>query len=269
MKRFWFFLLFISGHIFCQDYINVQTTSGYKHDFLSNIKNITFDGSGVNFKLKSGSNAMESMDGIIDITFGGEPLGDESLPVELVSFSARQQGKDVTLFWETAAEVNNLGFEIERKHRAASNWEKIGFVQGEGNSSTPVSYTYCDKNAMKYNGLGYRLKQLDNDGSFEYSPEISVSSEKAILPTDFRLHHNFPNPFNPITRITYEIVAENFTTLIIYDLNGREISTLVNENQQPGKYQVDFQAGELSSGVYFYRLTSGENTKLIKMLLMK
>mgnify|MGYP006302955463 CR=1 FL=1 len=269
MKRFWVIFLCFTGFVFSQDYINVQTTSGYKHDFLSNIKNITFDGSDVNFELKSGSNALESMDDIIDITFGEDPLGDASLPVELVSFSARQQGKDVTLFWETAAEVNNLGFEIERKHRAVSDWEKIGFVAGEGNSSTPVSYTYRDENAMKYDGPGYRLKQLDNDGSFEYSPEIAVTSETALLPADFRLHNNFPNPFNPATRITYEIAAENFTTLIIYDLSGREISTLVNENQQPGQYQVDFQAGEFSSGVYFCRLTSGENTKLIKMLLMK
>jgi len=269
MKRFWFILLFISGHIFCQDYINVQTASGYKHDLINNIKKIDFSSSGVNFELRSGGVVSELFGDITDITFGEEPLGDESLPVELVSFSARQQGKDVTLFWETATEVNNLGFEIERKHRAASDWEKIGFVPGEGNSSTPVSYNYRDENAMKYDGLGYRLKQLDNDGSFEYSPEIAVTSEKAVLPADFRLHHNFPNPFNPATRITYEIAAENFTTLRIYDLSGREIQTLVNENQQPGKYQVDFQAGELSSGVYFCRLTSGENTKLIKMLLMK
>ena len=268
MKR----LLVLIVGLFClanaQDYLNVQLSSGYKHDLISNIKTITFSGSDVNFELNSGGGTSESMGDIIDITFGESALGDQSLPVELSCFNAILKNSTVYLNWKTESEVQNLGFDIERI-AINTEWEKIGFVQGCGNSSTPNSYSFTDSNINGLKNIKYRLKQIDFDGTFEYSPEIEMSSEDTPALDEFILQNNYPNPFNTSTTITYQIQDEAVTTLKIFDMSGREISTLVNENQKPGVYKVDFNGNGLASGVYFCQITSGKNILMIKMLLMK
>jgi len=269
MRKLLLIILIFSGSLFCQEYINVDITTGNKQDLLSNIDQITFDGPNIVFLLKNGGGTTEPMENITQITFGSSATGDQSLPVELSGFTALQDDNDVNLYWKTASEVNNQGFDIERKHNSSDGWEKIGFVKGEGSSSSPVSYTYCDKNADKYKNLKYRLKQVDYDGTYEYSPEISIELEAVKLPTQFTLHNNYPNPFNPTTHISYEIPKEEFVSMKIYDMTGREVETLLEQNQQPGKYDMNFDGGDLSSGVYFCRLTSGSNIKIIKMLLVK
>jgi len=269
MRKLLLIILVFSGYLFCQKYINVGITTGNKQDLLSNIDKITFDGSNIIFLLKNGGGTMEPMENITQITFGSTETGDQSLPVELIGFFAIQEDKDVNLYWKTASEVNNRGFDIEIKHGSSNGWKKISFITGEGNSSSPISYTYCDKNVEKYKNLKYRLKQIDYDGSYEYSPEISIELEEVKLPTQFTLHNNYPNPFNPTTRISYEIAKENFVTMKIYDMAGREVETLVEQNQQSGIYAMNFDGGDLSSGVYFCRLTSGNNIKIIKILLVK
>ncbi|MBN2281667.1 MAG: T9SS type A sorting domain-containing protein, partial [Candidatus Marinimicrobia bacterium] len=157
-------------------------------------------------------------------------------------------------------------FDIERR---GDTWEKIGFVKGEGNSSSPVSYTFVDKNVSGLQNLHYRLKQIDNDGTYEYSPIASVTLKEIVLPSEFSLHSNYPNPFNPATTIAYEIAVENMTTLAIYDMQGKLVETLINEQQSPGHYKATFDGGDLASGVYFCKLTSGNNHQFIKMLLVK
>ncbi len=263
------FLIFI-GRLYSQDYIDVQTsTDGYKHELLENIKKITFDGSNMIFEMNSGTEVTESLDNIINITFTDTPQSDQSLPVELVSFNATKSGDVVTLYWRTASEIANNGFEIERLYSAISQWEKLDFINGAGSCSKSTDYTYNDNKVKGLNNLKYRLKQIDYDGSFEYSAEIGVTTEEIIIPEEFTLHNNYPNPFNPTTTISYQIVETNLTTIKIYDMLGQEVEVLLNENQTPGTYEVSFNGSQLSSGVYFCKLTSGRNIKLIKMLLVK
>ncbi|MCK9245229.1 MAG: T9SS type A sorting domain-containing protein [Candidatus Marinimicrobia bacterium] len=270
MKRIIVILMVISTNVFCQDYINVQLTSTTKHGLLDDISKITFNAEGtvINFEMTIGGTDSENLDDILKITFDSEALGDVSLPVELQDFRAIQSGDDVRLSWETASEVNNYGFEIERIH-ADSEWEKIGFREGKCSCTKLSSYTFLDKKVSKYGNLRYRLKQIDYDGSHEYSPEISVTCAESTIPAVFRIHNNYPNPFNPATTLSYEIAEPGLTKITIYDMQGKEVDILLNTNQQPGRYELKFDGSQLSNGIYFCKFASGINTKIIKMLLVK
>jgi len=213
------------------------------------------------------------------------------LPVELTSFSANISEKSVVLNWQTATEVNNYGFEIERSVVPASSdqlteWEAIGFVEGHGNSNSPKEYTFVDDlTDVTADSLEYRLKQIDTDGKFEYygtTAKVGIANITGIngknIPTEFALEQNYPNPFNPTTTIKYSIPAvagtmnathHRNTRLIVYDILGREISTLVSKGQTPGNYEVKFDAAQLTSGVYFYKISSGSFTSTKKMILLK
>jgi len=187
------------------------------------------------------------------------------VPVELVSFTASVVANVVTLSWSTATELNNRGFEIE-KSSEKTIWRTIGFREGKGTTSEPQQYSYSDllldKAPLK---LYYRLKQLDFNGSFEYSGIVEVE----IAPSEFSLAQNYPNPFNPITAISYQLPMNTFVTLKVYDVLGNEVATLVNEEKSAGSYEVEFNATELGSGVYFYTLKADEFLSTKKMILMK
>ncbi|NLT51189.1 MAG: T9SS type A sorting domain-containing protein [Ignavibacteria bacterium] len=194
---------------------------------------------------------------------------DGDLPVELTSFRADVSGNNVVLSWQTATEVNNYGFEVERYAQSVEckGWEKISFVQGAGNSNSPKEYSFTDNLTLTSYSYSYRLKQIDLDGSFTYSNEVKVnSSEKA---SEFRLEQNYPNPFNPSTMISYQLPMNSFVTLKVYNMLGQEITTLVNEQKPAGNYEVKFDASNLSSGVYVYRLLAGDFNASYKMLLLK
>jgi len=198
------------------------------------------------------------------------------LPVELTSFTASVINNSVVLNWITATELNNYGFEVERTSprpspyegeggEAGRGWEKIGFVNGNGTTSSPNSYTYEDKTVTS-GTYSYRLKQIDNDGSFEYSNTVEVSF---MEPTEFGLEQNFPNPFNPTTSIQYAISSRQFVTLKVYDVLGKEIATLVNESREAGNYEIIFDASTLPSGMYIYKLQAGDFLQVRKMTLIK
>jgi hypothetical protein len=201
------------------------------------------------------------------------------LPVELVSFSAESNDDNILLSWTTASETNNKGFEVERSIQNSNlkikNFETIGFVNGNGTSTELNTYSFNDENVSAGKYI-YRLKQIDFDGSFEYSNEIEV---EIALPDEFALYQNYPNPFNPTTIIKYstpslalwERVSEGRVRVLlkVYDLLGNEISTLVNEEKLPGEYVVEFNGSKLSSGVYFYILQSGNFRSVKKLLFMK
>ena len=194
--------------------------------------------------------------------------GEIPLPVELTSFSATTIGKDVKLSWNTATEINNCGFEIERKIlKQVQNdiWQKIGFVNGNGNSNSPKDYSFVDENvsAGKYY---YRLKQIDNDGHFEYSKTIEVDINGVLK---YELTQNYPNPFNPTTKISWEAPVSSWQTLRVYDVLGNEIATLVNEYREAGRYSINFDASNMPSGVYIYKLQAGDFTQTRKMTLLK
>ncbi len=189
----------------------------------------------------------------------------EALPVELTSFTAALNGSFVNLSWKTATEKNNSGFEIQRK--TGSSWEKISFVQGHGTTTKENSYSFQDNvKSLQSNEVYYRLKQLDLNGSYEYSKEVMVS---VTTPANFSLAQNFPNPFNPSTQINYSIPQNTHVLLKVYDSNGREVAVLVNDNKSAGNYTIDFNASELASGIYYYTITAGSFTNTKKMILMK
>jgi hypothetical protein len=197
----------------------------------------------------------------------------EIVPVELVSFSASVVNNSVSLSWVTSSELNNSGFEVQRKNPPLNplqggennSWERIGFVGGNGTTTETNHYSFEDKNlsAGKYS---YRLKQIDFDGTFEYSDIIEVEID---IPVEFSLSQNYPNPFNPLTTIEYQIPSNGFVSLKIYNSLGQEVSTLVNENQSAGKYSITFSDEKLTSGLYFYSLRSGDFSETKKMILLK
>jgi len=198
-------------------------------------------------------------------------LGDMPLPVELTSFSASAQNKTVNLTWQTATEVNNYGFEVERvkdfgdKVSMVSVWEKVGFVYGAGNSNSPKEYSFTDKSATSGKYL-YRLKQLDNDGQYTYSKEVQVDLG---TPTAFALEQNYPNPFNPTTSMQYSVSNKQFVTIKVFDMLGREVAILVNGEKEPGTYTAEFATTGLASGTYIYRMQAGEFVQTKKMVILK
>jgi len=191
--------------------------------------------------------------------------GSEALPVELASFVSTISGRNVELNWSTASENNNSGFDIERSSVNGS-WSKIGNVAGNGTTSTGNSYSYTDRNIATGN-YNYRLKQIDFNGNFEY---FNLSNEVVVgIPTKFDLSQNYPNPFNPSTKINFDLPTDGKVSLKIFDMSGKEIMTLVNEVKTAGYYSVNFNASNLSSGVYFYSLSANNFTATKKMMLLK
>jgi hypothetical protein len=195
----------------------------------------------------------------------------DALPVELSSFSAKVNSKSVELLWTTATELNNYGFEVERTsvgndQTTESDWNTVGFVEGNGTTNAPQEYSFIDKDAK--GRVSYRLKQIDRDGEFTYSQAVEVIVSD--VPLFFALEQNYPNPFNPSTTIGFTLQESGMTSLKIYDAIGREVATLVNENLEAGVYhQKTFDASKLSSGIYFTRLTSSGKTQMRKIVLMK
>jgi hypothetical protein len=200
-------------------------------------------------------------------------VGDDNspLPVELTSFTAKLINKNVNLNWQTATEVNNYGFEIERKIVGTSRdlseiWETISFIKGNGNSNSPKEYSFTDKTITE-GKYSYRLKQIDNDGKFTYSGVVDVDIEN--IPTDYALYQNYPNPFNPSTTIKFGLLQDGIVILEVYNLVGEKVATLVNEELTAGYHTIDFNGSRLSSGIYLYKLSSGEFTSTKKFVLMK
>lgn len=189
---------------------------------------------------------------------------DQIVPVELASFNASVSGTSVLLNWVTSSEVNNSGFEVERKS-SNSVWQKIGFVQGNGTTTEAISYSFADNN-LASGTYSYRLKQIDYDGSFAYSNEIMADVD---MPVNFALQQNYPNPFNPSTSITFSIPEAQFVTLKVYNALGQEIKTLVNGVKDAGIHRINFDASALNSGIYFYKIDAGTFSQVKKMTLIK
>jgi len=196
-------------------------------------------------------------------------LQDSVVPVELLSFTAETNGTDVILKWSTASETNNYGFDIERKESGeksqSTEWNTIGFINGSGTTTETRSYFFEDEN-LSAGTYQYRLKQIDMDGTFEYLSEV----EAEISPLkDFSLEQNFPNPFNPTTLIRFQLPEESLVVLKVYDILGKEIIELLNENKEAGVHQIEFNAQNLPSGTYIYRISAGDKIENKKMILLK
>jgi len=204
-------------------------------------------------------------------TFNGEQdvyfsyISDSTIiPVELVSFSASIAKNSVILNWQTATELNNYGFEIQRSTNG-TEFYTIGFIDGNGTTTKLHNYSFSDKNLVdgKYY---YRLKQVDYNGSYEYSNIVEI--EFRAFDT-YLLEQNYPNPFNPSTTIGFGIQDKTNVKITIINAIGEEVAVLLNEEKEPGYYQVEFNAANLPSGVYFYRLQAGSYIATKKMILAK
>ena len=189
---------------------------------------------------------------------------DNVVPVELVLFTAHIKHNTIELKWRTATEINNSGFEIERRIDK-EDWKNIGFVEGHGNISYPNSYSFTDRNPLGANKFQYRLKQLNTDGSFEYSDEIEVE----IIPTVIALYQNYPNPFNPSTVIGFSLPEATDVSLTIYNTLGQKVTELVNGNLEAGHYNYQWNASNITTGMYIYELRTDNFISVKKMLLMK
>jgi Secretion system C-terminal sorting domain len=188
------------------------------------------------------------------------------LPVELSSFTGNYVNHKVELEWETKTEVNNYGFDVE-KDNGTSTWQKIGFVEGNGNSNSPKYYNFTDDH-ITYGKVSYRLKQIDNDGTFAYSNVIDV--EAGNLPKDLTVAQNYPNPFNPATKIQFAVKVDREVKLNVYNAIGCLVATLFNGKADANRvYEVEFNGKDLTSGIYIYRLESGSFIESHKMLLVK
>lgn len=208
------------------------------------------------------------------------------LPVELTSFSAELVNNTVELNWETATETNNAGFEMQRQNPEPvlsedEGWEVLTFIPGHGTTNSPKYYSYVDSDLPNADKVSYRLRQIDNDGTDAYSKTVEVelggvTSVEDEVQFTFALEQNYPNPFNPVTTINFTLPSVGTThelsqqaKLTVYNLLGQEVRTLVNEAKPAGSYQIQFDASDLPSGIYFYSLTYGNHIQTRKLALLK
>lgn len=186
------------------------------------------------------------------------------VPVELSSFTAENIDTEVILKWSTATETNNRGFEIEKKS-IKGEWERIGYVPGFGTTTEPKTYTFADENVSS--GIyTYRLKQIDFDGSVNYSNEVEIEISG---PKDFALYQNYPNPFNPSTTIKFALPEKANVQLTIFNSLGEKVAELFEGELDEGYHEVNFDASMFSSGIYLYQLQAGNFNSVKKMLLLK
>ncbi len=186
------------------------------------------------------------------------------VPVELTSFTANVSGNNVELKWQTETEKNNKEFKIQRKENVnlQGDWKGIGFVNGNGTTTQQHIFSFVDKN-LSAGDFQYRLKQIDYDGSFEYSNIVEV---KVSSPDKFTLEQNYPNPFNPSTTIAFTVPREVQVNLSVFNTLGEKVKELKNEVMKPGYYEVKFDAAILASGIYFYRIIAGDFSQTKKMI---
>lgn len=191
------------------------------------------------------------------------------VPVELASFSAEVTDDNVMLKWTTATELNNRGFEVERKvsslQSSVSKWEQISFIEGKGTTTEAVHYSYTDK-TEKAGKYSYRLKQIDYDGTLSYSNAIEVDVSG---PKEYALYQNYPNPFNPTTTIKFALPEKANVTLTVYNMLGEKVRDILVGEKESGYHQINFDASDLPSGVYVYRLNAGDFLSSKKMMLVK
>lgn len=239
--------------------------------FIANTLNVSFDSA------RTLSRAKGSENGVLDFYNGfgkviPQNIITNPLPVELISFTGKIIGKKILLNWQTATEINNYGFEIERSS-GNEIWEKIGFVNGNGNSNSPKDYSFMDNQPLEGVDIKYRLKQIDNDGQFEYSDIITLN----FSITTFELYQNYPNPFNPSTTVSWHSPIEGNVNIKIYDVLGNLVCEVINEHKSAGKNQIEFNAisqeKNIASGVYIYQIEISSDdfhhTMIKKMTLLK
>lgn len=194
------------------------------------------------------------------------------LPVELSSFTLSTSGANVILNWQTQSEKNNAGWEIEMKSEVPEalegtrlEWETIGFVAGKGTTTEVQSYSFTSLVPGSSSPAFFRLKQIDTDGKTSFSQILSFTP----VPSAFTVFENYPNPFNPETKIQFSLPEISDVKVKIHNSLGQEIGTLFNGKMNPGLHTLPFKADNFASGVYFYSVSANKTTITKKMHLMK
>jgi hypothetical protein len=188
----------------------------------------------------------------------------DPLPVELSSFMTVPNGRTIQLNWSTATEKNSDKFVVERK-AAGNDWGNVGIVKASVLSNSPKQYSFTDKN-LQSGSYQYRLKMIDNDGTFGYS---KVLDAQVAGPKNFELSQNFPNPFNPSTVIRYSLPFESNVIIRFYNSLGQCVREVNEGKKQTGYYDLNFNSAGLTSGIYFYRIQAGSFVETKKMMLLK
>jgi len=211
--------------------------------------------------------------------------GDTSLPVELASFKASVSDDEVLLEWVTESEINNQGFELWKSEEEDSDYRLIasyhddGALQGYGNTPVRHVYNFTDPYVTSGHTYYYQLTDVDITGVTTIHDPISITLNSSDtggdpeqfsgIPTKFNLYQNFPNPFNPTTIINYELQITNYVELSIYNSLGQKMVILVSEKQEAGRYQVEWDASEFASGVYYYKIQAGGFLEVKKMVFVR
>lgn len=199
------------------------------------------------------------------------------LPVQLSGLRASvlTEMQGVMLTWNTLSEVNNYGFTVQRRSEGEGVFVDLAgaFIAGHGTTVEPQSYSYTDGTA-RAGRYEYRLRQQDMDGTAHYSGSVQVTvtltDVAETAPKVFQLHQNYPNPFNPMTQIRFSVETSSHATLKVYNTTGQEVATLYDGPAQAGQYYtVTLDGHSLASGVYMYRLVSGTNTDIKRLVLVK
>ena len=187
--------------------------------------------------------------------------GTSLLPVTLMSFGGKKINNAVNLLWQTANEINSKGFEIERSYNNLDYFEKIAFVDAKGaNKASANAYNYIDTKADLSNVIYYRLKQLDNDGKYKYSPIVEIDADNSATVVSA-----YPNPLLNSTKIDLR-VAQNVSAVIsVYDIKGEEIMRF-NQNLTKGANQINIDLSKLNSGIYISKIQIGDELKTIKLI---
>jgi hypothetical protein len=184
------------------------------------------------------------------------------VPVEFISFSANVNGNSIYLVWETASEVNNRGFEIQRL--VGKIWESLSFIEGNGTTTERNTYSFIDEEITSGKYL-YRLKQIDFDGNYKFSQEL----EAQVNPVSFSLEQNYPNPFNPSTKIKFSLPEKSYVKISVIDILGNQVSILKSGEIDSGFHELTFDGSKFSSGIYYYSLETNNFHSVKKMILLK
>ena len=188
----------------------------------------------------------------------------EALPVELANFDARIAERDVLLYWTTASEINNLGFEVQAMLQNDPSFQTVGFVPAGPNGSGIQNYEYVLPDVIAGNHA-FRLRQLDIGGAKKYSDIVELSVE---VDGTYELTQAYPNPFTDYARFNLTVAREQNVRVELFDMNGRMIRTVYDGVLPAGENRLFKISGEnLSSGTYFYRV-SGENFATTKSVVL-
>ena len=202
-------------------------------------------------------------------------LTDRSLPVQMASFVGRfDYSEGIHLNWTTQSETDCAGFQVFRSEQESGPFSKISttMIKASGNSSSRHEYGFVDKNVNGGRKYWYKLQEISSFPGLWNETYYGLLAVEALNPPDrFALRQNFPNPFNPETRISYDLPESGNVTLAVYDILGKEVRRLIQSQKNAGSYEEvwdgrDSAGRMLPSGMYFYKLTAGDNVSIRKMM---